>query len=90
MFPGTCQHVSTIQSPFLTHKPHAQINDPAICARIHFGMIRSASTLVLSTEDESESGGCWLHPGVSPPGDAVLQLDDESNSVLESGCMFSA
>lgn len=52
-------------------------------------MIRSACTLALSTDDESESGGCWLHPGVSPPGDAVLQLDDESNSVLESGCMLS-
>lgn len=70
------------------------INDPA---RFRFemiiilgGMIRSASTLVLSTDDESESGGCWLHPGVSPPGDAVLQLDDESNSALESGCMFSS
>lgn len=47
------------------------------------------STLALSTDDESESGGCcWLHPGVSPPGDAVLQLDDESNSVQESGCIF--
>lgn len=47
-------------------------------------------SFALSTDDESESGGCWLHPGVSPPGDAVLQLDDESNSVLESGCMFSS
>lgn len=47
-------------------------------------------TFALSTDDESESGGCcWLRPGVSPPGDAV-QLDDESNSVLESGCMFSS
>lgn len=52
--------------------------------------MRSASTLALSTDDEGESGGRWLHPGVSPPGDAVLQLDDESNSVLESGCMFSS
>lgn len=47
-------------------------------------------TLVLSTDDESESGGgCWLRPGVSPPGDAE-QLDDDSNSALESGCMFSS
>lgn len=49
-----------------------------------------ASTLALSTDDESKSEGCWLHPGVSPPGDAVLQLDDESNSVQESGCMLSS
>lgn len=51
-----------------------------------------SSTLELPTDDESESGGeccCWLHPGVSPPGDAALQLDDdESNSEPESGCMF--
>lgn len=47
-------------------------------------------TLVLSTDDESESGrGFWLRPGVSPPGDAV-QLDDDSNSALESGCMSSS
>lgn len=45
---------------------------------------------MLSTDDESESGGgCWLRPGVSPPGEAV-QLDDESNSALESGCMVSS
>lgn len=45
---------------------------------------------MLSTDDESESGrGFWLRPGVSPPGDAV-QLDDDSNSALESGCMSSS
>lgn len=47
-----------------------------------------AFTLAPSIDDESESGGGWLHPGVSPPGDAVLQLEDESNSVLESGCII--
>lgn len=61
---------------------------PARCcfARVIAGC---STTFALSTV-ESESGGCcWLHPGVSPPGDAV-RLDDESISVLESGCMFSS
>lgn len=58
--------------------------------RITVQMTSSASTLALSTDDESESEVCWLHPGVSPPGDAVLQLDDESNSAQESGCMLSS
>lgn len=62
----------------------------SFCEDMFFRMMSSASTLALSTDDESESEVCWLHPGVSPPGDAVLQLDDESNSVQESGCMLSS
>lgn len=59
------------------------------CFFILYVLLRDV-TSALSTDDESESGGCrWLRPGVSPTGDAV-QLDDESNSVLESGCMFSS
>lgn len=60
------------------------------CEDYLFRMMSSASTLALSTDDESDSEGSWLHPGVSPPGDAVLQLDDESSSVQESGCMLSS
>lgn len=65
------------------------INHPTRFCSVRIIFCGSSSTLAPSTDDESESEGCWLHPGVSPPGDAVLQLDDESNSVLESGCMSS-
>lgn len=43
-----------------------------------------------STDDESESGGCCLLPGLSPPGDVALQLEDGWSSELESGCIFSS